>query len=509
MPAHSKLLAAMLAALLMLGLLGSVAGVDRARSQMPDDWTIPFEAALLPDFAGDMLAYADAPRYEIDMALEVSPTEAVVEGHQRVIFTNRTADSALEVLVFRLLPNLDSFGAAMTVSAIRVEGEPVEPTLDATRSVLTVPLAVPLRPGDTLAIEMDFAVTITEGVAPLYGQFSYTQGVLALPNLYPVLSVYEPGAGWWQVTDHPQGDVTYSETGFYTVRITAPDTLILATSGTEIDLAANDDGTLTHHYVAPLMRDFAVMACTDYVTLTGEQDGVTVTLYYTAEDEAATASAQAGLQMTLDSVRIFNAVFGRYPFRELDVVETPTSAGGIEYPGLFVVAGDVWNKNDPFFEFVIAHEAAHQWWYSLVGNDQTLDPWMDEGLAQFSVAQYIRDQEGTQAYAASLNSFRLQYERFAGLQSTQPGRVDAIGQPVTAYTGSAYFYVVYQRAPLFFAALEDVYGHDMVIQMLQDYFAAYRYEVAEPADMLASFEATLGDDLDAIFTEWVGAFPVG
>ncbi len=91
--------------------------------------------------------------------------------------------------------------------------------------------------------------------APLLSDFggyasfpeAYLDGVLALPNAYPVLSVYEPGSGWWQVTDHPQGDAVYSETAFYAVSVTAPSDLILAASGSEVDLSANDDGTLTQN----------------------------------------------------------------------------------------------------------------------------------------------------------------------------------------------------------------------------------------------------------------------
>ena len=83
-------------------------------------------------------------------------------------------------------------------------------------------------------------------------QFSYLDGVLACPTP-AVLSVYEPGQGWWDETAHTQGDAVYGETGFYTVHVTAPDDLIPA-SGSEVDLVSNPDGTLTHTYVAALMR---------------------------------------------------------------------------------------------------------------------------------------------------------------------------------------------------------------------------------------------------------------
>src|SRR5690606_909444 len=173
------------------------------------------------------------------------------------------------------------------------------------------------------------------------------------------------------------------------------------------------------------------------------------------------------------------------PYAKLDVVQTPTTAGGIEYPGVFVVGYDAWDQISDRFLFVIVHETAHQWWYSLVGNDQTLDPWMDEALAQFAVALFIGDVEGEAAYHASMDSFEAQYQRYLALAVNLD---KPIGLPVSAYQSNSYFYLVYQKGPLFYRALVEEYGIDAVLAALRDYFAAYQYGIAEPVDMLLSFE---------------------
>lgn len=472
-------------------------------AQEAPDWTAPYRPAMLPDFVGDMVVYADAPRYTIDLTLDVFETQAVITGHQIVTYTNR-ANSPLDQIVFRLYPNLESYGAQMDVSSVTVDGTAVTPTIDETRTVLSIPLSTPLQPGTSINLGMDFNILVEEGARHLYGQFSYLQGVLALPQAYPVLSVYEPGLGWWQEADHPQGDAVYSETAFYTVSVTAPDELILVASGSEVDLVANGNRTLTHRYVAPLMRDFVLMASKHFVTQIGEQDGVTITFYYNPGEPQAAATAQAGLLTTQDTIRIYNQTYGRYPYTELDVVQTPNSVQGIEYPGLFVIATDIWDKDDASFEYVMVHEAAHQWWYGLVGNDQMLEPWMDEALAQYSVAVFIRDREGEAAYEAAVESFRTMHQYFIESNMDQ-----VIGQPISAYPELAYFYTVYQKGPLFYAALADLFGYDRVIQALRDYFTAYRYEIAQPDELLNSFESTLGADLNPIFEEWIGALPVG
>jgi hypothetical protein len=494
--------------------LSLIAGVIVARggnatlAQGPrEDWTAPYAPALLPAHVGDMAAFSDAPHYTIDLRLTVGSQAATVSGYQVVTYTNRTTDTPLPDIVFRLYPNLPSYGGTMTVGDVSVDGTPAELRLDATGSVLTVLLPEPLLPGERVTLAMGFAITLTRGESPLYGQFSYVGDVLALPNAYPVLSVYETGAGWWQVTEHPQGDAVYSRTGFYAVTITAPPEQVIVASGSAITTTANADGSVTHHYVAPLVRDFALMASPSYTRITGVQDGVTVNVYYRAQNPADDDAADAALAMTLDTVRIFNAAFGPYPFAELDVVETHNTVGGLEYPGLFVVGSGIWRAGSEYFAFIVTHEAAHQWWYSLVGNDQTRDPWLDEALAQFSVALFIRVQEGEAAYEAALASYRRRYEGYA---AQHPALGDpVIGLPVTAYPGQAYFDFLYQKSPLFFVALADAYGYDTLLRMLQDYFAAYRYREVKPADMLHSFEGTLGADLYPTFTEWIGVFPVG
>lgn len=483
---------------LALGLIAPV-----ARAQHPDDWTAPYVPALLPAYVGEMAAHADAPRYVIELALALTPEEATLTGAQTVRYTNR-ASVPLESVVFRLYPNLESYGGSMAVPAVRVGEQPVRATLDATLSVLTVPLPAPLEPGASVRLAMDFTATVTAGTVRHYAQYSYLDGVLALPNAYPVLSVCGPGGAWWDETDHPDGDAVFSETAFYTVRLTAPADLIVAASGSEVDLAFNADGTLTHHYVAPLMRDFALFASLDYVGLAGEQDGTRINVYYDPAYPAALDTARAALTITQNAVRVYNATFGRYPFAELDVLQTPTNAGGIEYPGVFVIGVDVWNQADEFFKFVIAHEAAHQWWYSLVGNDQARHPWVDEALAQYSVALYIRDLEGEAAYYAALEAFRAAYEGYHATHQDQP-----LTLPVAAYPGPAYFYMIYQKGPLFYAALDDVFGTERVTGALAELLAAHRYGIVTPPDVLAGLEASLETDLDGLYERWVGPVPVG
>lgn len=454
-----------------------------------------YEAAMLPDYVADLDTFPHAPRYTMTINLDLGADQATFSGLQSVTYTNQSSDTLNEV-VFRLYPNYESYGGVLTVNRVQIAGSPITPTYDATNSVMRVPLAEPLAPDASVTIDLAYTTIVVNERVRLYGQFSYSNGVLATPNFFPQLSVYETGAGWWEYAVQPQGDAVYSETSFFDVQVTAASDVVVVTSGSRVDDTTNADGSRTVRYMAPLMRDFSLMASSAFETISDTQDGIQIDVHYLP---SGTRGADAVLAYAKVAVQTFNELFGPYPFAELDIVETYTNAGGIEYPGLIVVQDDAWNSLDTFLEVVVVHEVAHQWWYSLVGNDQTAYPWMDEALAQYATALYYGKAYGPTADDAVFASYQGSWQRYLNDYRDLP-----IGGPVTDYPDNAYYYIVYQKGPLFFKTLADTYGEAALHAALNDYFMAYRYEVATPADMQASFEASLGADLDALFTEWVG-----
>jgi hypothetical protein len=72
--------------------------------------------------------------------------------------------------------------------------------------------------------------------------------------------------------------------------------------------------------------------------------------------------------------------YGNYPYPTFTLALSPNLKGGIEYPGHVMQGPNTNARTTP-------HEVAHQWFYSLVGNDQGRDPWLDEGMASWAEAQ--------------------------------------------------------------------------------------------------------------------------
>lgn len=452
-------------------------------------------AAMRPGYEGDLDAFAGATRYWLDVDIS-SPPYSIV-GYEGVRYVNASADT-LEEVVFRLYPNFLAGQEVLLVSSVAVDGTPAEPVYSVNDTVMTVPLPRPLPPGETADITLVFGLTVArDEVTDTYGRLGDLMDVLSLPSFFPLLSVYDAGGGgWWRERPSLQGDPVYSESALFEVHLTVPSEVVVATVGQTLSQSDNGDGTMDYHVVTGPVRDFAVYISEDYELLSESQDGVTVNVFSLPGAEEGDAFALTATQQALD---VFNREFGEYPFAELDVVETGTLAGGIEYPGLFVVTNAVWDQEDPFFETVIAHEAAHQWWYSVVGNDQVGQPWLDESMAQYAVEVYLREAvgsgfaQGTQAYYAGSVETYLE----------DGGEDMPVGLPVSAYSPQTYRLFVYLKGPLFFDLLEETYGQEAMSEFLHTYFDTFKYGVATTADLQRTAEEVFGEDLDSLFAEWV------
>jgi aminopeptidase N len=82
-------------------------------------------------------------------------------------------------------------------------------------------------------------------------------------------------------------------------------------------------------------------------------------------------------------------------------------------------------------EVTVAHEVAHQWWYSLVGNDVQTESWLDEALASYSQIVYQEAIHGPAAAEGELEGFRERYRRVVAAERDAP-----VAQSNAAFRGN-------------------------------------------------------------------------
>lgn len=446
-------------------------------------------AALLPEFAGDLGRAGEWNRYTISATLD--PQARTIAGRERLEYTNRDS-AALDRLYFHLYPNLRDFGGSLDVSALTVDGQPREVIYERGRYLLRVDLSQPLAPGAATTVAFDFRTSAPQNAsAQLYGAFNRENGVLALASSYPIAAIVRGGA-WDNGLPDARGDFVDSETALYDVTLTAPADWSLATTGVVID-GRLDGGQQTARIVSGPQRDFMISA-TQLQSASADVDGTRINSYYRAEHER---NGKLALQAAADAMRIFNARYGRYPLAELDVVEVAAhNFLGVEYPGLIMIEQGLYEDGNGL-TITVAHEVAHQWWYSLVGNSALAEAWLDEALASYSQIVYQEGVNGPDAAERELEGFRQRYR-----QAIANGRDAPVQQPTIAFRGN-YVAIVYGKAVLFFQALRGQIGEEAFDRFLHAHYAQHRYGYIGGADLLADAEGACGCELDQLYADWI------
>lgn len=427
-----------------------------------------------------------ASEYELEFKINADLLH--MEGKERVRYTNNE-DVSLAEIRLRLFPNI--LGGEMHIPEVFVDGVPLVPNYSLNDSLLTVPLASALEPGQSVTLDMDFSLTVPDTVDLNYGVLASAEGVLALAHAYPMVTVYNE-EGWNAELPPQSGDVTFADMSFFTVTISAPSDLVLVAVGRETSREVDGDTQVVTFAAGPV-RDFYLAASADY-EVTSRQVGET-TIHFYAPPEFGDG-ARAGLDVAARAVEDYSVRYGSYPYTELDLVSTPTLALGIEYPGMIAITSRILEPEHTYLEGTVAHEVGHQWFYNLVGSDQLDHPWLDESLTQFVTLQYFEDEYGFEGYQGFRESFTSRWQNV----DNQP---IPIGLPVAGYSGKEYSAIIYGRGPLFFEALKGRMGAEAFDAFLRDYTETYSWDIATPEGLKSLAETHCGCDLTGLFDEWV------
>ena len=443
---------------------------------------------------GDVDRLPFAPFYDLEAYVNLSAKEPMVTGTARLLYWN-SAKTPLSEIYLRLYPNTHAYNASMAIERVLLNGISIAPGLSVGNTVLRLKLDKPLLPGEGAAIEIAFLTGIPRDSQQGYRMLNYASGVLVLNNFYPMFAVYD-SKGWRIDPISDQGDAVYSEVSFYQVRLTAPANMVPATSGCEIERRANGDGTATWAFVSGPAREFSVLLSAEYRVAQATVGGVTVRSFYLPKDESG---GKAILGYACDALATYQQHFGLYPYTELDMVEAPVGAGGVESPGLIMMKDEYYSLERGYAEFLVAHEVAHQWWYGLVGADQPGEPWIDEALANYTAMIYYQELRGPEQADQALRWYlRDPYQR-----AVDNGRDMPANLPAAAYPDPSYYEIVYAKGGLFYHELRQRLGDARFFAILQECAQRYRYGVVTGEELLDFWRSRAGQDIGDLIQRWI------
>jgi len=436
-------------------------------------------AAVVTTAVGAAPADADAvwpkpTRYSA--SLRYDARAQVLSGSERIAFVNNGPRSLSSVWL-RVWPN--GYGScARPWARVKLARGGRSAGLRGGCPALRVQRAHPRAGGGGGALPVRLRVKVPR-VADRFGQ---DRGIVYLGNALPLLDVVEP--------DGPSlepysaiGDPFYSLVAAWSVRLDVPRRLVAASTGEVTTSRGIGHGFRRLRIEAPQARDFAIVVGRFAVDSSVTSGGVRLRRYRPA-GESRSASL-ATLRVARAAVETYTSWYGAPGERSIDLVPGIGGDGsfgsGMEYPGLVLT---------PDRPQVVAHELAHQWWYSLVGDDQWRSPWLDESFAEFSSRRLPASVVGRDRLDCDLADPVTQYGRAPLTASMQ--HWDAAG-------ASAYYREVYLGGTCALRSLEHDLGRDAMTAFLRSYVAAHRWGVVTRADFVAALRAAAppGYDVDA------------
>jgi aminopeptidase N len=247
-------------------------------------------------------------------------------------------------------------------------------------------------------------------------------------------------------------------------------------------------------YLLEDARNFVWSASQMYQVLTATVGETLVASYFFAYDLEAGTMA---LQNTADALALYSETFGPYPHASLSVVEADF-LDGMEYSGLYFLSRGFYNLYDGtargYLTAIAAHETAHQWWYGLVGNDQALEPWLDEAMCTYSERLFYEH-----IYPESLDwwwDFRVNYYQPVGW----------VDSSIYDYGGfRPYRDAVYLRGAIFLEELRILVGEEAFFAFLRDYAYRRAGQIATTLDFFAILGEHTTVDFSGLVTQYFEA----
>jgi hypothetical protein len=410
------------------------------------------------------------------------------------------------------------FAGGFALGEFRVDGVVVTPEVLGT--LMRLPLPRALAPGGAVSIDLGWRFKV-----PPYGaaRMGHDGLLYEIAQWYPRLAVYDDVRGWNHEPYTGAGEF-YLEYGRFDVAITVPAGFVVAATGvlqnpadvltpTQRErlarartsdsavavISAEEAGTraarlaaggpVTWRFSADSVRDFAFAAAPNFRWDASGYDGILIHTYYRP---TATLWPEAN-RMAREAVKHFSERWLRYPYPHASSVEGPIE--GMEYP---MLAFDPSGPTREDLQWVVAHELGHQWVPMVVGSNERLYPWMDEGFNTFIDLENAANYFAGTAYGDTIAVHPLRLYR----DHAVPGREQPlITRPVESRD---LFWTGYQKPALMLSTLRNhVLGPERFDPAFRAYLAAWAFRHPTPADFFRIMRDRTGVDLDWFWRDWV------
>ncbi len=385
--------------------------------------------------------------------------------------------------------------------------------------------------GGSATITMNFQYNIPTVGMDRMGQLKVEDGTIySMAQWYPRLAVFDDVKGW-NVEPYLGAGEFYLEYGDFEYNITVPYDYIVVGSGeltnsgevltseqqNRMKKAANSDttvhiitanevgdpsktspkqsGTATWKFKIKNARDVAFATSKAFIwdaariNLPGGKTAIAQSAYPKESD--GDNGYGRSTEYTKASIEHYSKKWYPYPYPA--AVNVASNVGGMEYPGVSFCSYDSQEKS---LWGVTDHEFGHNWFPMIVGSNERLYAWMDEGFntfinfyssEEFNEGEYEDDLDQTREYTNWLTSESR--ESIA----TYPDVVNTRNLGMIAYMKPAMGLLVLR---------EYILGHERFDNAFTAYIERWAYKHPTPSDFFNTMENVAGENLSWFWKTW-------
>ena len=494
-------------------------------------------------------------RADYEMRVRLDDRKNEIAGTVLLTYTNNSPDD-LDFLWMQLEQNLfkqesrgsaiipttgsrngahgQEFDAGFKIRSIKlIAAQGAESTLNYeisdTRMQVFLPSTLKAAGGQVkLQIEYSF-------ISPNYG--SDRMGILETKNgkiytvaqWYPRMCVYDDVLGWNTLPYLGPGEF-YLEYGDFDVYITAPSSHIVAASGRLLNpedvytaeqqkrwaeaskseqtvmirsakeinsLASRPSGKaeLTWHYQIKNSRDFAWASSPAFIVdaarinLPSGKTALAISAY--PEESSGINAWSRSTEYTKASIEFHSKKWYEYPYpTAVNVAGIP---GGMEYPGVSFCG---WKAKKDDLWGVTEHEFGHNWFPMIVGSNERLHAWMDEGFNTFlntlstdafNMGEYREKRIDMHKWAATL---------------TNPLFEPVMSSPANMKEISIAYLCYYKPQAGLTLLRDQILGTERFDRAFRAYIERWAYKHPTPDDFFRTIENVAGEDLSWFWRGW-------
>ncbi len=393
-------------------------------------------------------------------------------------------------------------------------------------TILEVNLSTPILPKTKVVLEMEFEAQVPLQVRRSGRDNPQTGVRYSMSQWYPKMCEYDY-EGW-----HPTPYVArefYGVWGDYDVTIRIDKSYKIGATGVllnaaEIGWGYDQPGTelkpttsakRSWHFKGEKIHDFVWAADPDYKHLVRKMvNGPTLHVIYNYKpnDPSNDSAWQKVADAAVIALPFMEAHFGKYPYPQYSFIHG--GDGGMEYPMATLI-------NGPSLGTVF-HEWMHSWYQMMLGTNESLYAWMDEGFTSYAediVTKFYNKRASIEDYKDALKQnpdnqnlkdllLALPEDHAGSYASYFALAKSKLEEPMSTHadhynTNFAYSIDAYSKGEVFMEQLGYIVGASVRDKILLEYYNKWRFKHPNANDFIRIAENVSDLQLDWYKMYWI------